>query len=415
MTTVTSAELAHKKRKRRTLDDFFSPLTAKKQEDYDKNDANRNNLLFSYIPRHVILRSIFPFLTVQDLTTLSFTCHFAASIVDCFRGPLPYIVREELLPYKIQFRNSRYDTADDYEVYQARRVRFLLKTKLHRVVQVNINISKYLWTEKESLRRWIASYVPQGTNVSVQIFKQIKYSDGSIRRVSFFETKTERDEDGDNEYDLENLEEYPLDPDGCLIGFDELKYYTEPIEYVVYPPSVTESLRCATKYIWPCFNRVAASPPKYNLPSLHHLIKHYLPTIQYQYLPSEFQLDDLKGKQGPKDFPLWKFREWPAVSARREFFGYDKNPRTRKHINENEDVDDWLIKEYFIHDIPWYREWYPKPVLLNPKNLLASLPAESVFVNWILPHLSQKDIASLVVVCPNLIAEMLDLFRKGEA
>jgi hypothetical protein len=85
--------------------------------------------LFDY---ELLQKKIFSFLTVQDLTmSLAASCRWMASQIDHHRGPLPVVVREEVLPEKFVYASRSRTSA---RVYWSQTIRFLLKTSHHRIV-----------------------------------------------------------------------------------------------------------------------------------------------------------------------------------------------------------------------------------------------------------------------------------------
>ena len=335
---------------------------------------------FAALPDEVLQKSIFPFLSVQDLTHLASSCHWITSQVDTYRGPLPHIVREELLPSKFVYSNDIPLLSS--EVHHSQTFRFLLKTRRHRIVQVNIRLNNKLWTEiltrrENSVRVHELSDDERKTAFDFQICNQIKDAHGSFHRFNLFGLYA-----GSN-FELTawqtGVEEYDSDDDD--IG--------------TWPLGKEQDLRDCVLYYWVCVNRAIALAPNV-CPNIHYIMSSY--PLESEPLrscvPSDFVFEPNKA-QDRKFFSPWKYRPPNSVEE--------------WHSYATRDLGGW--REYEIHEIPWYRDWYPKPVRLNPSNLLASLPTP-IFLQSLLPHLTLQDLSALSVACPTLSARLIDSLRQ---
>ncbi|CAB9520139.1 expressed unknown protein [Seminavis robusta] len=401
-----------------TLLDYFPVVIGHDDGNDTCGSTIRENWMFGFLPTEVLQKFIFPLMTVQDLTNLSQTCRQAASLVDTFRGPLPYIVREELLPRKLSYVNMEHHMGspndkdcDYFDVSRSRTLRFLLKTRRHRVVQVQVKIGTTLWAEV--LNESFPCGPRYTTWVEVKIYRQVKESHKpNMTRILLFENAVSyNDDEGAKYYYMEGYQKTPQDqcaqemmnsklssklvPDALCHG------RTTAVESINSSGGSKESLSMAVEgnhrdcanYIWKCANRIAASPTHYNLPNLDFLIEQALPPSLHCYLPNKYVIDDVQKYLGPLPEALWKHRKAPSPQARRLFLNGTGNRRRDQHGQ--------LTKEYLIHDIPWYSEWYPRRAVLSPRNLLQSLPPK-LAVSHIVPFLDKSDTAALRAVCPKL-------------
>jgi hypothetical protein len=379
-----------KRRLQRTLLDYY-PIVKPRVE---ASLPARDNWLFARLPREVLCKNIFSLLTVQDLTRFSWACRQSASLVDAYRGPLPYIVREELLPRKISFVNLEEavpeDDSDYFDVSRARTLRFLLQTQRHRVVQVEVKLGNTLWTEVAN-RAYPSG--PHSTWVEVKIYRQVKTASGHFHRIQLFENVvTYNDDDGSKYYYLEGHHKSPEDQFRHEMKKKKRVVATdEEEEDDNLSLAVEGNHRSAVHYLWVCAKRIAASPSHFNLPNLDYLLEQALPPSLQQFLPCNYNIDPLQKFMGPSPEALWKHREAPCPIIRRQFL--------RNNGRQLRDQHGQLTKEYLIHEIPWYRDWYPKTVVLSARNLLQSLPP-SLMQQHVLPFLGEA--AALKVVCPAL-------------
>jgi hypothetical protein len=101
-----------------------------------------------------------PFLTVQNLTVFESRCRAAAQLVDSFRGPLPYIIREEMLPVGLRVQvggaplhhvgstKCCYGWEYEHFVHQNQKFRFMIKTRHHGTVQVSMDLKSFIDNEE---------------------------------------------------------------------------------------------------------------------------------------------------------------------------------------------------------------------------------------------------------------------------
>jgi hypothetical protein len=316
--------------------------------------------------------------------------------VDSHRGHVPYVVREELFPFMISYINQDRDIppsrCESFHVHRVRTRRFLLKTRDHKTVQAEITFGIFLWDEDrhdhmeaESRHTWI----------EIKMFRKIKNCNGTYYWRKLFENFHSDYDAPAAEYELEGYDDQPLDP---ALYHDDSDSECEDIHHIweshEIPISVEHNLRQCTRYIYICFEFISRAPKYYNFPNIHFLIAKGLPAVLHKYLPEEFVLDTQQALIEPKADALWMYRVPPSPELRRRFLQASQNHR---------DHHGQLTKEFFIYEVPWYRDWYPKPVELDPKNLLPSLPVH-IIGGSILPFLTHDDVASLVVVCPALVA-----------
>jgi hypothetical protein len=159
-------------------------------------------------------------------------------------------------------------------------------------------------------------------------------------------------------------------------------------------PLVKEhDLRNSILYYWLCAVRAHEIAPKI-CPNIHWMMGSDLP-LKYEPLrscwPDHFVLDFSKQYEDCKFHVPWRYRQPPSLE---EWLSYA--------------TESW--SEYDIQDIPWYRDWYPAPVTLNPRNLLASLPP-NIFTANLLPHLSFQDLKMLSLACPALWTRVMESLR----
>jgi hypothetical protein len=473
-----------KKRKREERSSFLSPTLPPlkkvpppnwKDGDKQKSAHYKDCLLWnSHLPTDILHNSIFQCLTVQDLTTLAATSHTAATSVDQFRGPRPYIVKEELWPTKMLMVNFSH-RADRtlFDHHSLRTLRFLLATNHHGKVMVQFRIGNYLWSEGSAI--WIPPATttrrptrrnnpnhpgeeedeedpaPSSTWVEVKIYQQQKKdhitnqscdtTTTSGESSLLFETLIYNPVGICTAYYLAGYKDNPWDIGLALKNpetFEQTRHerlaQTSNTNKNSPPPSVVLDQKCCVEYFWTCAKRIAKSPSKYNLPSLEHLILKALPECLYQYLPplackqqfgTETVTVDLLLRRASKNsnntsIPLWKHRFPPTPEVRAEFLQptrYAQGQTNNNHSNndtgeQQQDQDDpydqygqWA-KECYIYDIPWYQDWYPKPVLVHPKYCWESMPPDIVGRS-ILPFLTLQDRSHLATASPNMVGRVL--------
>jgi hypothetical protein len=387
----------------RTLLHYYD-IVKKTSDEVPLPAAGDKNWLFARLPTEVLWKNIFSLLTAQELTHFSWACRSSASLVDAYRGPLPHIVREELLPRKISFVNLEEcvpaDDSDYFDVSRARTLRFLLKTQHHRVVQVEVKLGTTLWTEVVN-RAYPSG--PHSTWVEVKIYRQVKTASGRYHRIQLFENVvTYNDDDGSKYYYLEGHHKSPEDQ----FRHEMMKKKKRNCQQMTMDDDEEEAddtlslavegnHRAAVQYFLVCAKRIAASPSYFNLPNLDYLLEQALPPSLQQYLkPCNYSIDPIQKWLGPSPEALWKHREAPCPIIRKHFLRTTGRQRRDQHGQ--------LTKEYEIHDIPWYRDWYPKKVVLSTRNLLQSLPL-TLMDQHVAPFLGQAgEDAALRVVCPRL-------------
>ena len=408
-----------KRRRNRTLKDYFTPiqkpvLVAAAKPSSAENCNNENHPLFQ-CPRDILYQRLFSLLTVEDLTHLSNTCRLATRYVDTYRGPLPYIIKEELLPPRMLFINfsnnpsRRRGVNDDlqFDVNRLRTVRFLLKTRRHRIVQITFNIGIFLWSEMDgfvsdferdhqetwieiTVRRQLRSPSKSKTNNNTPFgVKPIRWSLLFENMVDYFGDVSEA-----AGYNLENDE---VQPWMTVPHDDDKAEYWERINhglgghdnsqdlYQMRPISVEDNERACTEYFWVCAKRIASSPAHYGMPSLDYIIQRGLPRPLLRFLPPPYNITKTEPEKAPKDIALWMYRNAASTEERRQFFRRTK-PKMDAHGQKS-----WAFQ---IHEIPWYKKWYPKPITVHPKHILQSVPVELV-ESSILPFLSESDRSNL--------------------
>ena len=392
---------AKRRRLNKTLLDYYpkivKPSPLRRVED---------NWYFGRLPTEVLYKSVFKFLTVQDLTSLSHSCHQLQTMVGHFRGPLPHIIREELFPHKLNYVNledtsspsaavssssrSSWSSANNYfEVSRARKMRFLLQTERHRVIQVEFKLGNLLWTEIN--HNLAIEATPSQCWVEVKIYRQVKTPGGGFERIQLFENVvTYHDDEGSLCYYLEGYDQTPE------MQYKQLKKKTPPtanttsIAAAALSLSTEANQRDCVQYLYQCARRIAQSPKQFNMPNLDYLLDQALPKSLHPYLKPYHTFDQTLKTVGPRPEAVWKHRRAESRSARRRFFQGHSTKR---------DQHGQLTREYNIYDIPWFRSWYPKPIVLYEKNLLQSLPPELVAFK-VLPYL--EDWTPLQHVCPKV-------------
>jgi hypothetical protein len=411
-----SRQRRNKKRRRsQTLNDYF-PVRKSKATTKDSSLCTNDNNPLLGCATDILYKSIFAYLCVRDLTSLSATCHRSQSLVEEFRGGEgPYIIQQEMSPAHMVFINFQGPTHpfyedDEFDVSRVRTFRFLMKSSSHRnsLFQVEINLGVLLWTEGWN---YVEDHIPtfgQRTWVECTIMRQVKYRDGSRQWHPFFENIVDYVDEGDVQYNLENFgfkawkeakEPAPGenrfhhdDPSSLLLDAPDDK--GNPSRSSTIALSVEENERSCAQCFWVCANRIASSPPSYNFPSLHYMIKKGLPRPLYRYLPASFSLDPIKANIGPSNVAVWKYRRASSREERQEFFRTHETKKKR-------DVHGQLFKALLIHEIPWYTEWYPEPRIVNPKNVFSCI-SDELFAGFVLPYLSRSDVDNLASVWPHI-------------
>ena len=371
--------------RQRALDEFFCPLNkhVKRNEELGANANNR----FVNLPRDILEHWIIPCLGVSGLTNLAHMCRTAAFVVHRAWGPVPYVVRQEMSPLKLahDFDWEDYQKENDSPeiniAWSVRRFHFLLNMQHHGIMQVEVRLRRQLWWEylhgtdaafpiQNSLDRWIE------TRVYRQVRMKAPHGGSVTKRIKCFETYGAAIQN-DIGYWLEDFDRGGSDLDSCALfdPHDEDEYTS--IENMV--PAVEHKLRGALACIWVCCKRIASSPSgTYNFPSFEYLIMHGVPDKLFQCLPEDFKSKhtDKSGCRDRNPIREWKFRPPSLETEGFSFF--------------NQTCLDYDGCE--IHQIPWYRYWYPKPVVLNQSNLLASLPRD-ILEGVVLSYLPSEDAA----------------------
>lgn len=372
---------AKRRRRNRTLKDYFPPLLKQKPDSIGSDENLHNALLVC--PADILNRCIFPQLTVQDLTAFSATCHRASSLVDSFRGPLPHIVKEELLPVQMLFAYSVWgSTFDIYNVSRLQTVRFLLKTKSRRIVEVNFDLGILLWTEGSYFRNYIDhGSGQQRTWIETTMSRQLKHPRGSRTWKRVYESTVDYVSGSAAEYNLDTDDFHPWMESPDLGETDEMANEMQTLP----SPAAEEYERQIVQCFLVCANRIARSPIRYNLPSLQYMIRNGLPLALHRYLPSQLAINWEYSPSPPRNVALWRFRKARSPKVRLQFL----KPERTKQVAEGQHL---LACE--IHKIPWYRRWYPEPRVVRPKLLFQSLPP-TLFRNHVLPFLSNGDLKNL--------------------
>ena len=346
-----------------------------------------DSLLLS-LPDDVLEPGIFSHLPIEGLTDLASTCKYLAMKIDQYRGPLPYIIRHEILTKKLVYESREGDDNDAVyfnmpfvEVSQSQSIRFLLKTKCRRVVQVNLNLENMLWEETYVSRGTRLQYwnnrVDSDTFIGVKVLRKTKYRDGSCKWSKLLCS-------GD--------ENYLTTPEG-----DEIDFWDEFMEVSALKKHVEDDVRDCFYYYWMCATKAIAIAPQ------------LCPTIQYfmstgpfdcnhllQFVPEQYDV-----QMNPQSFG-------ERVALDRKVKGLIRHRQPTSYIEWrsyafSEPNSDRM--EYEIHDISWFQSWYPKPTQVFKSNVLASV--QKNFEDGLLPHLSFADLASLSVACPGLSARAL--------
>lgn len=372
-----------------------------------------DNWFWGRLPTEVLYKSVFKFLTVGDITNLGHSCHQLESLVDVYRGPLPHIVREQLLPHKINYVNLQTTSASPladhyYEVSRARTVRFLLKTARHRVVQVEFKLGNLLWTELSNHLVLLANPDHKKCWVEVKIYRQTK-NRGTYDRTQLFENVVSyHDEEGSLCYYLEGYgkspEEQYLEEQQYNNNSSNNPLATKQNLKMRPPPdpvslSIEANQKACVDYLYKCAQRIARSPTSFNLPNLDYLLDQALPP-SLRHLLAQHRLLPALAALPPRCQAQWKHRKAPSARIRRRFFSSTRNRR---------DQHGQLTREYFIHEIPWFRDWYPEEPILSPSNLLQSLPVPLV-ATGIVPFLD--DPSELEQVCPK-VGKVLEFCRAN--
>lgn len=377
-----------KKRKRATQE---LPDGSKTSE----NEPASRFTLLNELPLALVEQSLLTYLTVQDLRSLESTSHASAKLVDHYRGPLPYIFREQLLPHKMSYINFRRGwrmPGDPFDVHSAQTVRFLLRTERHGIVHLEFCLTEYLWTESEGIQRYYGlATEDRCVWVEVKIFRKKK--DGTFERFYENTPPPRHPNTGDPcaSYFLENYETNPSDTTMYFFRREEFRRKQRMLDTLEVPARVEENQQSCVDYIWLCVKQLTSFPPKYNLPNLQYILISCLAKELYKFLPPHFQIDP-NDAVGPAIFPRWKQR-FPRSPLEWHTFIWAGN-------NQHDQYGQ-LKKDFYIYDIPWYSEWYPRPVILNPKDMLRTLPVD-ITRKSILPFLSEQSVHALHMACPGM-------------
>ena len=387
-----------RRRVQQTLDSFVkrpSPKTPKNRQPQS---------FLAGLPDDLLRNKLLVFLHVQDMTTLSSSCHLMAMRVDQYRGPLPYIIRQELLPKRIIF----YPLSDknSVETYQSQSFRFLIKTKRHKVVQVKISLNNHLWNEQykpylTNFGRLSSFYYSwdvafsERTDIEVTIAQMTKFKDGSYLRSKLFSL------DSWNEsYELNTVNN---DLRSMLYPNEDSNFYDEWAEdwgqifKLSSAKHIEEDLRDSLQYYWMCAMRAIQMAPKI-CPNINYFMlwKDEMDVPLLRCFPPEYLADKTKRQEDRELIARYRHRSPGSIQEWCSFMNKLSNDTPN---------------EFDIHEVPWYRDWYPKPTHINEKNVLASLPSR-IFVKSLLPHLSFGDLQALSAACPALSARLIERLRE---
>lgn len=392
--SVAASNLIETTKKRQREDDGNAQLASTKQKLEVKFQ------LLMELPSAILQHSIFPYLSTNDLTVFAGTSKKLDYLVDDYRRPLPYIYKQELLPRYMSFINFRRrgifpflqdpSRINTFDVHSAQTIRFLLKTELHGIVQLDICLTEYIWTElngttcyrglsEEDRCVWVEIKIFQKTqkNTWERMYEstppQLHPNTGSVCASHF----------------LKGYENNPSDTVLFFYDRPEFDRQQEIYDPKQVPENVQTNQKACTQYILACARRLEAFPAKYNFPNAQYTILSALPKEFYRFLPDNLELDAAKAI-GPKTFPKWKHRFPDTPSIWRNFLW------TMGSVKEHDEYGQFKI-DYEIHEIPWYQDWYPKPTILNPKHLLRSLPKTIMRENIVGPFLGSNlhDVAAL--------------------
>jgi hypothetical protein len=388
-----SSRFTGRRPKKRTLEDYFDTKAAKK---VTCSLQTASDLLS--LPEEILKKSVFPFLTVSNLTDFGETSQVACDLVDSFRGPLPYIVGEEVSPVYILVdvggvgdRIGVVPVNRDYchLIYQARKFRFRVKTRNHGEVFVIMTLRNYICSENYYREETRGFVLPDDeTEVEATMMRDIKYKDGSSELKTFFEIFQDTSNDCPD-YKLDGYEQFIEPDDDCSDYEDEL----------AMPLQMEQTFRDCLEYHCICAKRIASLPTIYRFPSMEYFVK-TLPDELHRFLPSSYSHYLSTGKQiVSQAFQCsWLYRPPDCPKEWEEFISEEEIVRRR--------LDGYGEVVLGFLDFPWLRRRYPKkPLDVNPKKLLGSLPFD-VLLRDILPHLEDQDTLALASSWPDLLPEL---------
>jgi hypothetical protein len=326
--------------------------------------------LMRCLPAEVLQTRILSFLNEEELTFLSWTCQKAHELVRFHRGNLPHVTKEQVGRHKMQIDSIQH-IFPFFEVSRTQEVRFLLQTELHGIVEVSFCFWNYLWTE---INRVYHNDTEQ-VFVYARIVRKKVRGDGSVSVKFLYDNGFDphpgdwTDEGEDNNMDLD-------------VPFKMRGYDHDAEEQC---PAVIQNIQACTKYISICANRVAKLP---HLPNVDLLLEQSLPEKWHDYL-LPYKIDPVKAQMNPKLGAIWKYRVPLSSKQCTEFF--QKPKRTT-----------WEAS-FDIYELPWYRDWYPKPVELVRSNLIGSLPTQ--LLSQVVGYLNEDEIFALSAIYPCILED----------
>jgi hypothetical protein len=144
--------------KKRKRDDDNDDLSIQVSSKVSKQPKRVGPQLLKEFHSDILQHSMFPFVCTNDLTTFASTCGAASELVNDYRRSLPVIVRQKVTPMQMSYinfrRGNRRLPGEPFDVHSAKTASFLLKTKEHGTVEVEICLTEYLWTELNGTRRY---------------------------------------------------------------------------------------------------------------------------------------------------------------------------------------------------------------------------------------------------------------------
>jgi hypothetical protein len=407
--------------KQTILDDYF-PVAKKDDcrrqrtticaEEEGECTTAMSKCCLSLLPDDIIKTSVLSFLTMEDLVPMRMTCHWADQLIDShYRGDF-HIVRQFISPPKLTYegawkRNENvyiYDWEFTNDVHQIQTFSFLVKTRFGRILQLELRVGRWLWQETamEQVEQWTRSIngddVSAPSWVDFRVFRRIRYNDGSHDAVLVFEVDDPQD----------NIRHAIFSVETMGTGRSILDDHDNDDDHNKISIVAEQALRDSMEAYIVCAKHLIASEDhsSNNLPSFEFFLSR-LDARLWKYAPHGFTWEPQKVQDRPKPLAmLWKFRPPPSLKTYFNFFDV-----THKDHGRYKDSH-YKWRGYEIHEIPWYRPWYPKPIIIHPHNVLASLPLEDIYGPYIFPHLSNQDLYHLTVACPTVGPRLIEYFRR---